>query len=345
MIYKNAELFNVGALLPGEDAGSVRWLRVPQGVYDGLDSEQGRSVCRGCTGVELRFVMESDTVTLRMRTWGKNGLFHVYRGSIQGSWEDHESNKILSDRWEDYVIKRSDNIDTLRRMTADFSMPFSPEVVRVIFDRGSIELADIIGSIRPPRKDELPKKTLLAYGSSITHGSNALDISHSWAAVLAHSLHMDCRNLGMAGSCHMEPSVVEYIAKEGKKGAWDIALLELGINVLGWETERAAAAVGYTLDRIAGENRGKKIYLISPFYSNNDYYRLGDGDRWREMMERLVKERRDPNVTYFDGLSLLGNMSFLSADEIHPNIYGVQEIADRLKNLIGRDLTENASLT
>lgn len=35
-------------------------------------------------------------------------------------------------------------------------------------------------------------------------------------------------------------------------------------------------------------------------------------------------------MTYIDGLELLGDMSLISADEVHPNIYGVQQIADRL---------------
>ncbi len=31
-----------------------------------------------------------------------------------------------------------------------------------------------------------------------------------------------------------------------------------------------------------------------------------------------------------NGLDLLGDMSLISADEVHPNIYGVQQIASRL---------------
>lgn len=236
MIYKNIEIHNIGELIEN-DNGSVSWLRVPSSVYDKIKSEQGKKMSKGSTGVEIRFIINGGSAALRMRTVIGEGTFHIYRGSIQGGWEDHEVNKTVSDEFSEFVIKKSENIPMLERMSKDFEYPFSPEVIRVIFDRGSYELLDIIGDIEPPKKEQLPDRTLLAYGSSITHGSNSIDTSHSWVSVLAHNLKMDCRNLGMAGSCLMEPEMVEYIAAEGEKGAWDVAILELGINALGWERE------------------------------------------------------------------------------------------------------------
>ena len=43
-------------------------------------------------------------------------------------------------------------------------------------------------------------------------------------------------------------------------------------------------------------------------------------------MDRLAYE----NVTYINGLEVLNGMQYISADEVHPNIYGVQRIADVL---------------
>ena len=43
-----------------------------------------------------------------------------------------------------------------------------------------------------------------------------------------------------------------------------------------------------------------------------------------------MKKADYANVTYINGLELLGDMSLISADEVHPNIYGVQQIAERL---------------
>lgn len=333
MIYKNIEIHNIGELLEN-DNGSVSWIRVPSSVYDKMESDKGKRMCSGSTGVELRFVMESDSVTLRMRTKTGKGSFHVYRGSIQGGWEDHGAEKSVTEETADFVIKKSENLSLLAKVTKDFNQPFSPEVIRVIFDRGIYELIDVIGNIRPPQKAELPQKTLIAYGSSITHGSNAYDMSHSWVSVLAHNLKMDCRNLGMAGSCFMEPEIVEYIAREGERGKWDIATLELGINVLEWEKEKIYERVENTLKQIAGRNQDKPIYVISPFYSDDDYTNNGNADKWRILIEDVVNHLEYNNITYINGLDLLGDMSLISADQVHPNIYGVAQIAQRITDRI-----------
>ena len=52
--------------------------------------------------------------------------------------------------------------------------------------------------------------------------------------------------------------------------------------------------------------------------------------RWRRILAETVQKAGLANVTLFDGLSLLGDASLLCADEVHPNIYGVMQIADRL---------------
>lgn len=335
MLFKNMEIHGVGELITDKETGAVKWLRVPENVYNAIESEQGKTMCIGGTGVELRFVMESDEVTLRMRATGTRSVFHVYRGSIQGGWEDHEVNKIARGEYDDFVIKKSQNLPVLKRMTEDFQEPFSPEVIRVILDLGALEILDVTGNIRPPKKEELPQKTLLTYGSSITHGSNSIDASHSWASVVAHNLKVDVRNLGMAGSCRMEPDVIEYIASEGEKGNWDLATLELGINVITWEEDQIIERVENTIKQIAGRNPEKAIYVISPFYCNDDYNNDGiEANKWRRLIPQVVKELNYPNVTYIDGLDLLGDMSLISADEVHPNIYGVAQIAERLTKII-----------
>lgn len=330
MKYKNIEIHNIGEIIPGEAEGSISWLRVPSEVRDSLESEQGKNMCCGATGVELRFIMKSDTVSIRMRTPSGKGVFHVYRGSIQGGWEDHEVDKITTPEFEDFVIKKSENPDMLERITNNFNYPFSPEVIRVVMDRGVFEIIDIIGDVEPPKAEQLPKKTLLAYGSSITHGSNSIDMSHSWVSVLAHNLKMDCINLGMAGSCRMEPEMVEYIASKGENGEWNMALLELGINVLDWDEEKIIQRVSNTLKQIAGRNPQKPIYVISPFYSFDDYNHNGKADKWRRLISQVINETKYDNVTYINGLDILGDMSLMSADEVHPNIYGVAQIAQRL---------------
>ena len=213
------------------------------------------------------------------------------------------------------------------------------DVVRIIFDRGSYKIFDVIGDVTPPTEDQVPKKTLLSYGSSITHGSNSIDQSHTWVALLAHDLGMDARNLGMAGSCALEPAMADYIASEGEKGNWDIATLELGINVLNWENEKIKERTENIIRQVAGRNSDKPVFVISPFYHCGDD---NEGDRakvWRRIIEETVSRLDYKNVTYINGLDVLGDASYMSADEVHPNIYGVARIAEiitgRVRSVIG----------
>ncbi len=336
MIWQKAELYNAAELIEQADGG-VSWLRVPAAARDAMETDQGKRMAGCATGVELRFVLKGEQAVIRMRTMTGDGIFHIYRGGLQGGWEDHEVHKTAGTQIEEYVIRRSENMERLRVMTERSGLDWDCEVIRVIFDRGYFELYGIEGDIEPPRRDQCPRRTLMAYGSSITHGSNSLDQSHSWVSVTAHALNMDARNLGMAGSCWMEPEIVDYVAAEGEKGAWDIALLELGINVLGWEEEKFLGRVENTVRTVAGRNPGKPVFVISPFYHCGEAYDAGGKtDLRRRQMEEIGRRLALENVEWINGLEILDSMSYISADEVHPNIYGVQRIADRLTERIRR---------
>ena len=330
MFYKNAELYNVAEILYNDD-GSISWMRVPQSVCSVMESTHGQRMVYSATGVELRFVLKGEQAVIRMSVSEDDGVFHVFRGGIQGSWDDHEVHKQVGPEPQDYVIKRSANLDRLRVMARRSGQDWDPEVIRIIFDRGFFKIHDILGDIETPRPEQCLRKTLLAYGSSITHGSNSIDMSHSWVSLLAHNLNMDAKNIGMAGGCAIEPAMADYIASEGEQGRWDLVTLELGINVLAWDEEKINERVTNMIREVAGRNPDKPVVVISPFYyCGDDFDEAGHGKKWRRCIERIVKELNYPNVTYINGLDMIGDMSFMSADEVHPNIYGVAQIAERL---------------
>lgn len=343
MIYKNIEIHNVAELVYHEDGG-ISWKRVPTDVESQLEAPMGSRQACGSTGVELRFVIRGESATLRMSTYEKDpksfSTFHVYRGGIQGGWSDHEVHRHVTGEIQDFVIERSPNMQRLKEMTARSGYDWDCEVVRVIFDRGRYKIYDVIGDVVPPTKLQCPKKTLLAYGSSITHGSNSIDASHAWVSLLGHNLNMDTRNLGLAGSCAIEPAMAEYIAAEGEAGAWDIAVLELGINVLKWEDEKIIARVENILRQVAGRNAEKPVFVISPFYHCGDDFKAQDNAKnWRRLIGAITARLGYPNLTYVNGMEVLDHMAYMSADEVHPNIYGVQRIADvltaRIRAVIG----------
>ena len=343
MIYKNTEIHNAAELEINEKDGSMTWYRLPKSLMDTFELGGGNGMSLSSTGVEIRFVIKSGSAAIKMQSISEPGVttcFHVYRGGIQGGWQDHEVDKFVFAEPHDFVIERSDNLDTLKKIADDFGDGFSPEVVRIIFERGRYRILDITGDIVPPAKEQLPQKTLMCYGSSITHGSNSIDSSHAWASVLAHNLNMDLRNLGMAGSCAMEHGVIDYIASEGENGRWDTAVLELGINVLSWEEDKIRERVSYAISQVAGRNKDKNVYVISPFYCGDDYKGSDAPDKWRRLIKETEEKLNFKNVRVINGLEVLDSMKYISADEVHPNIYGVQRIADTLTKRLQQKNTD-----
>ena len=326
MIYKNMEVHNAAELLSGEMGGAI-WMRYPMDVCKGFERDGARVQAGNSSGVELRFVMLSDKVTLKIRSTGI-GHFHIFRGGLQGGWYDHEGKTTSPDGREIVIECREQAL--IDRMHKDFSLHWNPQLIRIVFDRGRFEILDVEGEIAPPAEGDTPKKTILFYGSSITHGSNALNATNSWTSWVAHELSMDKLNKGLAGSCCMEDSTVSYLGEIGKAGAWDVAVLELGINVMSFDAALRRERVENTLRKIAGENPEKPIFVISPFYSDDDYSGRGRAVAWRESIRETVAAMGYKNVTYIPGDTLLGDMRGISTDGVHPSVYGIAQIAERL---------------
>lgn len=334
VIWKNIEIFNVDEIYDNGN-GSISWRRIPEKLMQAVEREGARIQAVRCTGVELRFVMKSEKVVLKLRVRQGSGIMHVYRGGIQGGWQDHESGKVVLTEEQEVVIERSDNIPRLKFATQKAGLPWDCEVVRVIFDRGEYELFDVIGDVEPPKKEQCPSRTLMSYGSSITHGSNSIDASHSWVAMIAYNLGLDAMNKGFAGSCCLEPEMAEYLAAAGEKGVWDLITLELGINVLDWEENLILARTENMIRQVAGRNPEKPVFVISPFYSYNDDFDEAERPaKWRRLIEQVVNKLAYSNVIYINGMDIIGDVSTMSADEVHPNIYGVSQIAERMTGII-----------
>lgn len=337
MEYKNIEIHNIGQIVTKEQG--VTWLRVPLSVVESLEGDTGKSMAKNAIGVELRFVIRSGQAKITLRSLSDPRFLttlHTFYGGLQGGWDGHEMNSRISTEPTELTFSRLTNLETLRKMSLQGKSEWDPEVVRVVLERGEIEILSIEGDVAPPKKHQLPSKTLLTYGSSITHGSNALSISNAWPSVVAHRLRMDLINLGMAGSCRMEPKMVEHIASLGEADQWHMAILELGINVLDWTESKIRERVEYTLLQVAGRNPDKPIVVISPFVSFDDFKQQGNAARWRRILSEIASEGKYPNVQTIDGLDLLEDMSLISADEVHPSIHGMQQIADRLYERLAR---------
>lgn len=161
-----------------------------------------------------------------------------------------------------------------------------------------------------------------------------------WLAQVGYNLGMDTRNLGIAGHCRMEKEMIDYISDEGKKGNWDMAIISMGVNVMYWEREKIIPRIKYAIEKIAKDNPYKPIFAVSPIYCWDDYKDGKQSAIWRNEIKKAVDNCGQNNVTYIKGLDLVGNMSFISADEVHPGVYGIQEIAKNMTGLISEKTEE-----
>ena len=331
MNFKNIDIYNVAELVPCSEG--VSWLRFPKETIDKMEGgENSVNVAKSATGVELRFVINSgDSAVIRMKKYENDSIlnsFCIFRGGVQGGWQDADINNWVEDTPKDFTILRTKNISALKLIRRNDG--FSPDVIRVVFNRGKYVILDVIGDVRPPREDEVPEKKILFYGSSITHGSNALGMAHSFASTIGRKLNCDVMNLGMAGQCRIENRTIHYISSL----KWNAAVLELGINVLEWNEEKIYRQVNYAINNIARKYPNRFIVFVSPFFSDDDLYKKGRAEKWRKIMKDCIKQAELPNTLYVCGTDVLHDAQYLSSDELHPNIEGVNKIAEVLGNIL-----------
>lgn len=343
MIYKNIEIFNAAELIELED-GSVTWRRVPKWVEDTLErGDQSLRYSRMSTGVELRFRLISDRVTIRLakvRDDGVDNSFCIFRGGFQGYYGDYAKGRVLTDMEPmDVVIEKHQNPQRQELMNSMTRMPWDMDVFRIRFDRGLFRIVDIIGEVEPPKKEQCPQKTLMTYGSSITVGMDSMTAATAWASILAHNLRWDLLNKGFAGSCLMEYDMAEYLAQLGEQNAYDAGILELGINAMTFPEEKVYDRVENILRQVVGRNPDKPFFVVSPFLAPNDWAADGEnGRKWRRIIPEVVEKLNYPNLTYINGRDIVNDVDFFAADGLHPSVYGHMEIAKNMYDRVSRVL-------
>ena len=330
MIFQNIDFHNVSELTENGDGGYTMH-RFPVSVEEEL-TEQGKSANKVSTGVELRFRMISDNVKIKFKFGGKATRVNIYRGGVIGSWDEVEVPIIGGDVYELTVAKK--NTESLQKINAAAHFGFSHEIIRVVLNSSSLDFYGVEGDVVPPEKEQLPEKTYLAYGSSITHGSNAVAIPSSFAFRIAEHFRTDYYNLGLAGAARMEKGVIDTIAAWGEEGKWDFATVCMGINVLSMEESEFRRRVRYTVETITAKNPEKHVFFISPIFCNDDMGENRKAARWREVVGEEVLRHASDCVHYINGLELLGDASGLSCDYVHPSPMGIDCITKALTEKI-----------
>ena len=326
MIWNDIELFNVAEIEQRED-GAWRLYRFPRKVREvfakpGFEGDPSDRIGQMTTGCELRFVCDAVDIELSASA---NGIVEIFRGDYSYRIVPIKDGERVS------ISLRKDTAIESNDISGVHHARFSPDVWRVTLGNDNyIVLHEIKAHapIRPPRSDELPHKTILAYGSSITQGFNADLHSTSYVMTMGRVLGTDVLCKGMGGSCFCQREVADYIANEG----WDVALLELGINMVSRfeveEFERRATAL--VKDMLAC---GKPVVLISNYtclFDLPDHVLRDKNDQYVKTTERIVEMLRCDNLYYIRGRDIVDTLALLAADLIHPSTYGHTEMGRRI---------------
>jgi len=332
LIHDNLGFHNVAELVPAP-GGGLHLARFPQAAWTPIHSGCGDMVVRNSNGCEIRFVTDAPRVRLYLRplhghadTVHLMGSQHVHR---EGRLEDGKIHCVQVDLPKPEVNR-----------TAACRAPggFAPQVYR-IYSCGmplAYHGVDAMGGdLRPPSADELPRRRWLAYGSSITQGGATF---HNYVNAAAAMLEADVRNLGMGGSCFIEPQIAGFIAG---RDDWDFATFELGVNMLSPGSDNAAFArkVDHLLDAVAARHPDKPVFLVTIFGSGIFHERETSG--WRRDADEkdailaAAAARRPRQVHLLDGQALVPDFRGFQVDLLHPEPFAATRMGLALAEAIG----------
>lgn len=336
MLYQNAQLYNIRAMVPLPDGG-FRLSRIPEELRLKMNEGAQNTAFNTC-GCEIRFNLRSGSAKIILRRTGRNGVpvdpagvAEVRFGPFQGDWTICP--RTIGPKPTTLTIQAPDNLEQLQCYAKETGQNYDPALVRVILPyEWPTELVDIVGDIEPPRPEQSPSRQLLAYGSSITHGGGAVRPTESYAMLTAAQLGLDLINMGFAGSAQMEPEMAHFIANQL---VWDLAILEMGINVIGvWPVEKFRERVEEFVREIASTHSDRWVFCIDLFPCSYDLTKTPLISQYRQVVRETVEALQLPKLVYLNGQSLLTIPNGLSCDLVHPSADGMQEIAARLVKII-----------
>ncbi|ELZ28044.1 lipolytic protein G-D-S-L family [Halogeometricum pallidum JCM 14848] len=328
MEYDDVSLHNVGEVRAVDGVDGQRIQRVPESVRRSLN-EKARDVMYRPAGAEIRFVPTEGSVDVTLSS--PDGACDVV--PFWGPFMDSEHRRLGTEP-ETFTFETPERPAQLDPE----AFAFSPAVCRLALWGGSVVLHGIDGGRRPPEPSELPERRYLAYGTSITFGSNATGVNLSYPWRLAESLDADVVNLGCPGSAFCEPELADYAAGLD----YDVATLALSVNMLaaGFSTETFRERARYFVETVAEGAPDAAVAAITLFPFSADLVAEHGEDEmastpgaYRRALREIAADAPG-NVTPVEGTDLLGAEG-LTTDLVHPSDRGMGQIADGLARHFG----------
>jgi len=336
MKYGNVELHNVCDVSEGDEAPGMGISRLPLEILPDIN-ENARRMARMGSGSEIRGMLASSgEAKVVLQVMGDNTtppVITVYHGCFCS-----QSIAASVGVPTELTIKEPDRLAMMIEIAQREGHPFDPRLVRVkLSSVHPVRIISVEGNLSYPANGSTPAKTLLSYGSSITHGSCAVAPESTYPAQCARLLGYDLINLGSGGSARMEEPIAKHIAT---RKDWNVATFEMGINVRDWPVEKFHGVVETFVCTVVSAQPEKPIFCIDLFTYFDDFtvspqYAVG----FRDAVRDIVQSINSPKVHYVDGRDLLVHASGLRTDMVHPSDEGMHEIGQNLARVIRRFLS------
>lgn len=328
------ELFNVGEVEVKDNKYFLR--RYPKHLGRFLSAD-GADMSKQSSGCEIRFVkLEDGKIRINLYSENEDSYVYVYRGDRLEA--GHSINKNCSVIINDNLCNKIKNIDFFNNDI------FSKDVVRLVIQGGyvAVDSIETYGrTIRPPRLEELPDRTMLAYGSSITHGARSGNTQLIYTHIAGQILKAQVLNKGLAGSCFCEKEIVDYFASNVK---YDFMVFEHATNIYGFcmekgytieETTRFIKTRGeYMVNKMLEKNPDKPIFLITPLRPETAYERPEHYKAIVEAVYDIKKSVNNNNCVLIKAEEIQTSTAFVTTDLIHPSPEGHVFMGVNLANCI-----------
>ena len=344
MIHRNLQLHNVSELEEIKGQRGLRLQRFPEKVRGGL-GDWGKVAAQLVSNAEIRFVPQANKVSFTLASYNDKASVEVWFGEFQSAHHfelDETPLRIDLDfngpHWQSpaYVLKLPEN--------ARGACCFSPRVCRLRFWSGGVPHIHLletppVADVRLPLKEEIPQRTLCAYGTSITYGCRATAAHLSYPAVCAARLGVDLLNLGMPGSAFCEKEMADHIAA---RCDWDVGVLELSVNmVAAYSVEDFYKRTSSMINIVSGSDPSRLVFCVTMLPYHDDYVEelssklpFGKPDEYREALRHAFAACPHANIRLIEGGDLLTDIRGLGSDLIHPGDYGMIAIGNKLADKI-----------
>ncbi len=318
MKYQNIEFFNIEEI---KKDGTL--LRFEESLILSLGNEEhqrGRFYGYRSIGAELRFKTVAPFFDITLSAYKEDCHIYVFFGDYF-----HQRYQLIKNQTTTIHIEKPTKLQIENLPKGGFSS----DVIRIVIGySGYVQYIGIntFGFERiPPRDEEVPTQTLAIYGSSISHGSEALDYIDSYAFILSRLLNINVLNKAIPGSCQAEFQMIDFL----KKLNYDACFIEFGVNVLGlYSLEEYQKHVSYILKQLSG----KPLYITGVLQNGNmlqkDTILAEHYQEFNAYMHGLQ------NIQYVDEQLLLPRFESLTTDLLHPSNFGQMLIALGLEKVL-----------